>query len=288
MARFKEKNGIGRLVVINLINRFFDGNNIAALLLGLTVVIVRSVLYMKYSVGHTVNIFESYLINFSQPSYILFMIIPAMLLFIDAPFIDDYSFVSVYRMKRRKWFYSNYIYIFVKTFLFNLMLLLASMFPLIFTGYIENRWSQTFLRMMKGYTEKIEKYYLAVPNKDLEILTPFTTLIVTIILFSLYITFLSEIIFSINMVSKRKYLGTVVVGILYFFIRYIDKEGMMLSETINKYAIRRNAIFPTGYCPELSDYKFSILYMILLNYIVYIFASTLYPFADFEESNNEN
>ncbi len=281
-------NGLIRMVIINLINRFSTGNNIAAILLGAAIVIAKSIFYMKYSVGHTVNIFESYILNFSSNRHIIFVIVPTLLLFIDAPFIDDYTFVSVYRIKRKKWFYSNYLYIVLRALLYNIFLLLASMIPLVSVGYIENRWSQTFLCMMYGYNDRIDKYNLAVPLKELADLSPLKTVVLTVILFSLYIVFFAEVIFSINMLCKRKYLGTIMACLIYLLTTLIDGQAFRSSDIVKKYSLIRNAILPLGYCPELSDYKFSILYMILLNYIVYIFASTLYPFADFEESNNEN
>ncbi len=283
----KRKNGLINIIINDLLNSFFKGNSLAALLFGSIVVFIKSLSYIRYSGGHTVNIFEGFLLNFSSKIDVMFILIPTLLLFIDAPFIDDYSFLSVYRIKRKKWFYSKYIYIILKTIIFNILLLLVSMLPLVTMGYIENKWSQTFLRIMNGHTNRMEEYNISSPKVSIGTLTPVKTVIITVVLFSLYIIFISEIIFTFNMVFKRKYIGTVVVGLIYIIKTILDRQSFMFPQ-IDKISFIRNAIFPMGYQPELSGYGFSILYMILLNYIVYIFASTLYPFADFEESNNEN
>ena len=272
----------------NLKNRFYNGNSIAALMFGMAVVLIKSILYLNYSDNHTVNIFEGFMFNYLSIPDTMFMMIPSLLLFIDAPFIDDYSYMAVYRMKRKNWFYSNYIYIIIKTFLYNFILLVTSFIPLLFKGYFENQWSQTFLKMMNGYSAKMDKYHLASPIKELKMFTPLKAVLITIILFSLYIILLSEILFAINMVCKRKYLGTFVVGGMYIIISIIDGQAFMLPDSIRKVLITRNVFFAMYYNPKISNYFFSILYLILLNYIVYIFASTLFPFADFEESNNEN
>lgn len=282
------KVNISYYTLNNLKNRFYKGNSIAALMFGMAVVLIKSILYLNYSNNHTVNIFEGFMFNFLSAPDTMFMMVPALLLFIDAPFIDDYSFMAVYRMKRKNWFYSNYIYIIIKTFLYNFILLVTSFIPLLFKGYSENQWSQTFLKMMNGYSAKMDKYHLASPIKELKMFTPLKAILITIILFSLYIIFLSEILFAINMVCKRKYLGTFVVGGMYIILSIIDGQAFMLPDSIRKVLINRNVFFAMYYNPKISNYFFSILYLLLLNYIVYIFASTLFPFADFEESNNEN
>lgn len=252
---------------------------ICIVLSGITI-LKASVSYLLYSNGHTVNIFEGYVQAMSGEENLMIIIICAILLFADAPFINDNSFLIVYRLKRKKWYALNWIYMVVVTMLYMVYLIVLSLIPFIFKGYLDNRWSQSMLRIMNGYNEKMMHYNINPIDGIYRNMSPIGVTFYTAILCAGYILILVSVLYILNMIYTYKPLGTLVVGGIHLISTLINMLGILTPQLIQRFSLYRSAFFLLGYDANLSSGLFSILYFSLLIYIIYLVGLLLLPKAD--------
>lgn len=268
------------LILYIIRKRIVKVESIICIVLSGITILKASVSYLLYSNGHTVNIFEGYVQAMSGEDNLMIIIICAILLFADAPFINDNSFLIIYRLKRKKWYALNWVYMVVVTMLFMAYLVGISFIPFIFKGYLDNRWSQTMLRIMNGYNEKMIHCNINPIDGVYRNMTPVVVTLYTAILCAGYILLLVSVLYILNMIYIYKPLGTLTIGGIHLISTLINMLGILAPRLIQRYSLYRSAFFLLGYDGYLSSGLFSILYFAFLIYIIYLIGLILLPKVD--------
>lgn len=269
------------LVGLQIKKHYLKKNCIVGLLLGGVISLKTSICYSSLVGSHTVNICEAFVLNFSRQGNALTILIGALIIFADAPFIDSGSFSVIHRIGRKKWYLTNWLYIMVLSLWYYIEILVISMIPFGFKGYLENRWSQSMLKIMKTYTKDMDRYEIFPPNITMEKVSPMQCTCFTIILVVLYTIFLVSIMYTLNMLIHKKSYGTILVAMIHALAVLMDSQGVLLPFYLERFSIFRNAFFTTGYDPNVSSVGFSITFFVLLIYIVFILGETLLPYTEF-------
>lgn len=256
-------------------------NVIVGILLGLVISAKQAVCYLKFVNGHTVNIFESFMLCFSRQGYALIILIGSLLTCIDAPFINERSFFLVHRLGRHEWYKSSWRYIIFINLIYYLLIVLLCSLIFLNRGYYQDEWSQTILRVMRGYNSRMDIYEIFPPSINLTEFSPFVSFIFTFIDAYLYSVLLTSVVFVFNMLSLNKALGLITIGLFHTVSYLITIENAFLPVFLNKISMYRNAFFPIGYDKTVASPDFSIIFFVLLIYIIYIIGEKVVTRIDF-------
>jgi len=271
--------------MVNVKNRLFRGffkpNQICGFLISAIVCLTYALKYSEIAKNHTVNIFEPYLTAFNGKNMGLVILMGSIIVFADAPFVDENTFMQVHRSGRRKWYRSNWYYIIIRTILFYLSLFIVSVLPFVTRGYYENRWSQCMMRMSRTMTKHMAKIGISGLNEMVMDNTPVETFIYTFILSALYTIIMAGILYALNMRLNKNAIGTIAVGVIHVISFLLTYQMGLNSALTTKLLLFRNAIYPYGYNPEFSSGIFSVLYLTTMVYVVYVAGDMLLKNMDF-------
>jgi len=257
------------------------GNCVAGIMIGVVTVLKSVIPFCSFKGVHTINILEPMIVTFSTNKNVLIVLVGAVLLLADAPFIDGLGTMTLHRIKRRGWYIGNWIYILFQLIFYYFILWIVSILPFINSGYIQNMWSQTILRCMKGYTHKMDQYGIPQINIEFESITPLKVFCFSMILIVLYSLFLISILYVFNLISEKKIVGTIIIAGVHIITTILDSQGILLPFVLVKYNLFRNAMFVMGYNPKISTGGFSVCYFILLIYIIYLIGERIIRKIDF-------
>lgn len=176
---------------------------------------------------------------------------------------------------------ANWLYITSRSLIYYLELLVVSIIPFMIKGYPENKWSQTMLRIMKGYTRQMDRYGIFPPNMTLEKVPPLQSFCFTLLLCLLYTVFLVSIMFVLNMLVRRRAYGTIIAAAVHVVAVLMDAQGVLLPPVLERFSFFRNAIFPVGYDPQVSSVEFSFSLFLFWIYLLFIVGDHLLPYTEF-------
>ncbi len=269
------------LVRLQIKKHYLKKNCIIGFVFGGIIALKTAICYSALVGNHTVNICEAFILNFSRKGNALTLLIGALIVFADAPFIDSGSFSVIHRIGRKKWYLTNWLYIIGISLCYYIWVLIISMLPFCLKGYPENRWSQFMLRIMKTYTKDMDRYEIFPPDITLADISPIRSTCFTFILVVLYTVFLVSIMYTLNMLIHKKAYGTISVAVIHALAVLMDAQDVFLPVFLKKYGIFHNAFFPIGYNLDISSTGFSVMYFVILIYIVFIIGETLLPNTEF-------
>ena len=101
--------------------------------------------YVDYSkeIGLSIQVFEPFILMFTQRYSLLFIMLILLLLYQDVPFIDDCTPYLLIRKTRFSWAMGQILYICFSTLLILIFALLVCVLSGFSVGYFQNIWSDT-------------------------------------------------------------------------------------------------------------------------------------------------
>lgn len=277
MERFRKMKSI---FFQQISGAFFKKNVIAGYLLGLFVVLRNAIHYSSFVGNHTVNLAEAYIVNFSTNGDAMLMIIGCIIAMADAPFINAGSFSLLHRVGRKIWYSAMWLYMLVLVAGYYLVMFLASVLVFFQKGYLENAWSQTMLRIVKGNADIMAEYSLAPPNSSIIAVSPYETLAHTMMWILLYTLCLSAILFVFNMKLNKNTAGTVAAGVVHILSMLMAFQWVG-AFNLSKWSLFRNAVFPRYYDPDSVSVIFTYCYFLLVLNLIYMAGECLLPYTGF-------
>lgn len=207
---------------------------IAAFLLGISMCLFNMFRYLNFAqaIGTDIHIFEGYVYCGNDiPSYIG-MLLGALLLLSDAPFVTTMSPYEMLRFGRKKWVLSKIIYIIAANLIYSLtMLLMTGLFSLLFShGFIANQWSNAMVMLAERQPEFAAlKFMLSFPySAFIDGVTPYGAAGFTVLLNAAYSIFVSLCILSVNLFSDKN-IGWVIGGGIHLVGYVIYSNSAILS-----------------------------------------------------------
>lgn len=271
------KTGL-RYALWNIKSSITDKRVIAGYILGIFSILKESINFRLYTGNHTINVAECFLVSSRQTGLYLF---GAILILSDAPFVNSGSFMMIHRVKRKVWYNSSWIYMFLHMLIYYAVLLGVSIIPFATKAYPENKWSLTTLWMQGGMSEKMAEYNIAPVSKNIFEFTPLNALLIALTLLILYSMIYIALMFSLNLYLGKKMLGTFAAGALVIVTEFIHKEIETPSKWIYKLSLYRNYSFVGGYNPEKIMVSYSLCYLSLIVFLCYMIGEFILPRSEF-------
>lgn len=190
---------------------------IVVLLMCIAMSIYRSLEYIDYakSIGGIMNCFETYITVINNGWFGIVMFILTLLLFMDAPFMDNNSLYVVSRIGRYRWCIGKILYIFIAAVIFNAIILVTTMLTSVAYSFPGNIWSDTFKGVVAG--DAVAKGFdVTFTNKEIwGAFTPAKTAFISTGLMILLDCMVGMLLYALNLLNGRV-LGCAVTAILYF------------------------------------------------------------------------
>ncbi len=226
---------------------------IVVLLLAVIMTIYQSMEYIGYAkeIGGIVNCFETYILVTNNNAHATIMFILTLVLFADAPFMDNNSLYVVSRIGRYRWCVGKILYMVIAAIVFNIVCLLTTILvslPYSFPGDI---WSSAFVGALNGDAVGLG-YQAYFQNKDIVYMfNPLKVALISMGLKVLLNCVMGMMLFVLNIVNG-KVLGYAVVSILYF------AEITVSGQEIAKFMFIENSLL--SYQTGTTDLRWSMTY----------------------------
>ncbi len=153
----------------------------------------------------------------------LIFTIPLLLLFSNAPFIDNNSMYIIARCKKSEWHLGQFLYIIISSAIYYLYIFLWSVIMLLPTSELSVDWGKS-LRSISALalTQEMGYNFLSVPSFTINYFTPIQAVWFTFLLSLLMAVMLGSIIYFINIITNTKYIGSIVASIIIIFSCFIE------------------------------------------------------------------
>lgn len=221
--------------------------------------------YVGYSeeIGLSIQVFEPFILMFTQRYALLFIMLIFLLLYQDVPFIDNCTPYLLIRKNRVAWALGQILYICISTLVILLFALAACTLSGFSVGYFQNIWSDTALFTAYGgaLNESAPIELTVIENSD-----PYTSVACIIVLFFLGTLALNMILFALNL-WKGKFVGLCVISGM-IFVGYLFSADLLLQEWSGWVSIAYHVNFAqhqladTGNAPRLAD---SVIVLLLIS-----------------------
>lgn len=230
-----------------------SARTIVVLILAIVMTVYQSMEYIGYAkeLGEIINCFETYILVINNHVYSTVMFVLVLVLFADAPFMDNNSLYVVSRIGRYRWCIGKILYIIIATVVFNLVCMITTVIVSIPHSYPGDIWSRTFIGVLDG--DAVTKGYQAMfDNREVVyIFNPLKIALISMGLKILLNILMGMLLFVLNIVNG-KVLGYAVVSILYF------AEYTVSGMEIAKFMLIQNSIFAMQ--NAFSDIKWTLMY----------------------------
>lgn len=118
--------------------------------------------------GEPVNILEAFVVTEHEGGSMVFLALGWLLIMADAPFVNEITYYSLYRTKKRSWNGAMVLYILVQAALYTTAAVLPSVLASLPHGFAGKMWSNPVYVLSKGFEVGIgEKYGIAFSQQDL-------------------------------------------------------------------------------------------------------------------------
>lgn len=189
---------------------------IVVFIMCIVMTLYRSLEYINYArgIGGIMNCFETYITVINNGWFGIIMFILTLLLFMDAPFIDNNSLYVVSRIGRYRWCVGKILYIFIATVIFNGVILLTAILSSVAYSFPGNIWSETFFGVVNG--DAVSKGFdVTFYNAEIvQFLSPAVTAFMSALLMVLLDCMVGMFLYLLNLVNG-KVLGCAVTSIFY-------------------------------------------------------------------------
>ena len=230
-----------------------SARTIVVLILAIVMTVYQSMEYIGYAkeLGEIINCFETYILVINNHVHSTVMFVLVLVLFADAPFMDNNSLYVVSRIGRYRWCIGKILYIIIATVVFNLVCMITTVIVSIPHSYPGDIWSRTFIGVLDG--DAVTKGYQAMfDNREVVyIFNPLKIALISMGLKILLNILMGMLLFVLNIVNG-KVLGYAVVSILYF------AEYTVSGMEIAKFMLIQNSIFAMQ--NAFSDIKWTLMY----------------------------
>ena len=151
---------------------------------------------------------------------ILYLVLPIIILFCDAPFLDNTQPYIIVRSKRTVWALGQMIYIAVSSFIYSLFLMIMSV--IVNLGHMEftSQWG-SFIRdpFVNNYLNENPRGYFFVVDHIVKYFTPLQAMWFTFLFLWLVGILLGLLMFCLNSVSGSRILGAFCATFLLVWIQ---------------------------------------------------------------------
>ena len=241
---------------------------IIVFLLAVIMTVYQSMEYLGYAkeVDMIVNCLETYILVTKNEVYSVVMFILVLVLFADAPFMDNNSLYVVSRIGRYRWCIGKMLYIIIAAIVFNLVCMLTTVIVSIPYSYPGDIWSSAFIASTNGETVELGYQAIFYNGEVIYFFSPLRISMISMGLKTLLNCMMGMVLFVLNM-GNKKVLGYGIVSILYF------AEYTVSGTEIAKITFIKNSILGMQKC--FDDIKWSLMYfsgiivaMIIISLIV--------------------
>lgn len=271
------KTGL-RYALWNIKSSITDKRVIAGYILGIFSILKQSINFRMYTGNHTINVAECFLVSSRQTGL---YIIGAILILSDAPFVNSGSFMMIHRVKRKTWYNSSWLYMFMHMFMYYSVLVVVSIIPFATKAYPENKWSLTALWMKGGMSEKMAEYRISPLSENIFEYSPLVALLICFGLITLYSMVYISLMFSLNLFLGKRMVGTFAAGSLVIITEFIHKAIESPSKWVYKLSLYRNYFFVGNYDPERITVSYSFCYLALIVFLCYMIGEYILPHSEF-------
>ncbi len=226
---------------------------IVVLILAIVMTIYQSMEYLGYAkeIGSIVNCFEAYILVINNHMYSTVMFVLVLVLFSDAPFMDNNSLYVVSRIGRYRWCVGKILYIIIATIVFNLVCMLTTIVVSISYSYPGDIWSSAFLGVINGDAVELGHQAMFDNREVIYVYNPLKIALISMGLKILLNILMGMMLFVLNL-ANGKVLGYAVVSILYF------AEYTVSGMEIAKFMLIENSIFAMQ--NGFSDIRWTLTY----------------------------
>lgn len=180
----------------------------SSFLFGITILLFYTTRYLSYAkaIGNNIQCFEAYLCISSQPQQFCFLILGGLLLMSDAPFLTPISQQEMIRIGRKSWIVVQILYIYLGSFLYFFVLqVIAAIYSTLTVGtYLLGGWSDAMTFLAKLQPEAVVRnFMISFPFPEMiQSISPNFAILLALILQTLYLSLVSMIILSANLIFK--------------------------------------------------------------------------------------
>ncbi len=163
---------------------------------------------------------------YSQYHMKLILILPLLLVFCNAPFVDENALFVILRSKRKSWISGQILYIITASAVYNLYILLCTLLTSLPDAEVSSEWGK-ILNTMSVTTLAADSGYpfLSSSRFVLTYFSPLQAVFFTFILSWFMCIMLGMIIYILNTASNTKYLGAAVSSFLILLSCYAEVFG---------------------------------------------------------------
>ncbi len=149
---------------------------------------------------------------------ILFML-PVVLMFCDAPFVDKNQLFIMMRTARTSWLCGQILYIILASGIYFLFIFAISFLSAIFYGDFSLEWGKTLttIAFNSSVAYDAEVYSVAISRIVAEYFTPLSACFYTFVLSWLTEIFLGLVVFACNLITSTRICGIAVSGFFIIF-----------------------------------------------------------------------
>ena len=208
---------------------------------------------------------------YTRPDMVLIFTMPVVLMFCNAPFLDKNQTFVMMRASRMKWLCGQLLYIILASAVYYLFVFLISILSTVFIAEPSLDWGGTIYSLAYSKLRWEGVPYVEIPKLIVEYFTPIQACWFTFLLSWIGGVFLGMIVFSFNLITQTRSIGTVVATAFVVWgswVRYSSgvQRHRKLSPiswiTVDYIDVGGMTLYPTlSYC--LTVFLVSILIMII-------------------------
>lgn len=153
---------------------------------------------------------------YSQFHTKLIFTLPLILMFCNAPFIDDNQVFVYTRTGRGKWLWGQIIYVIAASAIYYIFLLAVSLLSTVFIGDVSMEWGKTLYATAASsrIARAVGSNFIDISQIILDFFTPVQAVWFTFLMSWLCGILLGLIIFLCNMIFKTRFVGTLISSAL--------------------------------------------------------------------------
>ena len=209
---------------------------------------------------------------YSQYHMKLIFILPLLLVFCNAPFVDDNALFVIVRSKRKSWIIGQVLYIIFASAIYNIFIFLCTFILSLTNAEFSLEWGKVVNTMSNSTIAADMGYpFLDSSRFVLTWFSPIQAVWFTFLLSWLMSIMIGLLIYVINTITNTKYIGVAISSFMVLFSCYTEVFGtsklLRFSPvswcTLNQLDVGNKTTNPTfEYC--MGVYLFAIIIMILV------------------------
>lgn len=149
--------------------------------------------------------------------------IPLLLLFSNAPFIDNNAVYVIARCRKSEWHLGQFLYIVISSALYYIYILLWSVILLLPFAELSTDWGRSLKTMAAtSLTKEMGYDFLDIPAFTIIYFTPVQAMWFTFLLSFLMAVMLGTTIYFLNIITNTRYIGSLVGSSIIIFSCFIE------------------------------------------------------------------